>query len=133
MSNRTSGNKDKAYAVAILDDMFFASKIREAAKASGVDVEFIRGADAISGLNRSAPPSLVIVDLGNKNIDPLELIGIIKSRDILKDANVLGYLPHVEKELGLRALEAGYDTVLPRSRLSNELADIFSGIAKPES
>jgi len=133
MSNRTSGNKDKAYAVAILDDMFFASKIREAAKAAGADVMFIKEEAAVHDFNPPVTPSLVIIDLANKNIDPLHLIGIIKSSDSLRDARVIGYLPHVEKELAARALDAGYDQVLPRSRLSNGLADIFAGIAKPES
>jgi hypothetical protein len=46
---------------------------------------------------------------------------------------VIGYLPHLAKELAARVLDAGYDQVLPRSRLSRELADILSGITKPES
>lgn len=133
MGNRKSGNKADAYAVAVLDDMFFASKIREAAKAAGVDVVLIKGEAAVHDFNPPVTPSLVIVDLANKNIDPMHLIGIIKSSDSLKDARVIGYLPHVEKELGLHALDAGYDQVLPRSRFSRELAEILSGISKPEN
>lgn len=113
--------------------MFFASKIREAAKASGVDVEFIKSEFALHGFNPSTPPSLVIVDLANKNIAPLDIIRLIKSSDKLGKTRVIGYLPHVAKELAASVLDAGYDQVLPRSRLSRELADIFSGITKPES
>jgi PleD family two-component response regulator len=126
-------NKNRVYAVAILDDLFFASKIREAAKASGVDVEFIKSEHALHGFNPSVPPSLVIVDLANKNIAPLDIVGRIKSSDKFGKARVIGYLPHVAKELAARVLEAGYDQVLPRSRLSRELADILSWITKPEA
>lgn len=133
MSSGASGNKTNAYAVAVLDDMFFASKIREAAKASGVDVEFIKSEYALHGFNPSTPPSLVIVDLANKSIAPLDIIRLIKTSDKFGKARVIGYLPHVAKELALRVIDAGYDQVLPRSRFSRELADILSGITKPES
>jgi DNA-binding NarL/FixJ family response regulator len=133
MSSGASGNKSNAYAVAVLDDMFFASKIKEAAKASGVDVEFIKSEYALHGFNPSEPPSLVIVDLANKSIAPLDIIRLIKSSDKFGNARVIGYLPHVAKELALRVLDAGYDQVLPRSKFSRELADILSGITKPES
>ena len=131
MSSGASGTKDSIYAVAVLDDMFFASKLREAARTSGVRVEFIKSGDALHGFNPPSPPSLVIVDLANKNIDPLELIKAIKSGG-LRDAHVIGYMPHVAKELAARALEAGYDDVLPRSRLSRELVEILSGITHPD-
>jgi PleD family two-component response regulator len=133
MSSGASGSKSNAYAVAVLDDMFFASKIREAAKASGVDVEFIKSEFALHAFNPSAPPSLVIVDLANKNMAPLDIIGRIKSSDNFGKARVIGYLPHVAKELAARVLHAGYDQVLPRSRLSRELPNILSGITKQES
>jgi DNA-binding NarL/FixJ family response regulator len=133
MSSGASGNKSNAYAVAVLDDMFFASKIKEAAKAAGVDVEFIKSEFALHGFNPSEPPSLVIVDLANKNIAPLDIIRLIRSRDKFGKVRVIGYLPHVAKELAARVLDAGYDQVLPRSKLSRELANILSGIAKPES
>jgi len=133
MSSGASGNKTNAYAVAVLDDMFFASKIKEAAKASGVDVEFIKSEYALHRFNPSAPPSLVIVDLANKSIDPLDIIRLIKSSGKFGKARVIGYLPHVAKELASRVLNAGYDQVLPRSKLSRELTDILSGIAKPEA
>ncbi len=133
MSSGASGNKTNAYAVAVLDDMFFASKIREAAKASGVDVEFIKSEYALHAFNPSEPPSLVIVDLANKSIAPLDVIRLIKTSDKFGKARVIGYLPHVAKELAARVLDAGYDQVLPRSKFSRELVDILSGIAKPEA
>ena len=116
------------YAVAILDDMFFASKIREAAKSAGLDIEFVKGEEGVTGAAFSRTPSLVIVDLSNKKINALELIGILRGRDDLKGVRVIGYVPHVETGLMKAALDAGYDTVLPRSRFSIELGEILSGI-----
>ncbi len=121
-------NIKRFYAVAILDDIFFASKIREAAQSAGLDMEFIKGADELAEKALSGRPSLVIVDLGSKKINAMQLIGAIKGRDDLKGVRVIGYLPHVEKGLMKEALAAGYDIVLPRSRFSLELIEILSGI-----
>lgn len=121
-------NKNRVYAVAILDDIFFASKIRQAAESAGLDIEFMKGAEWVAGAALSGTPSLIIVDLANKKINALELIGILKGLDNLKGVRVLGYLPHVEKGLMKEALDAGYDIVLPRSRFSLELIEILSGI-----
>ena len=121
-------NKNRVYAVAILDDIFFASKIRQAAESAGLDIEFMKGAEWVAGAALSWAPSLIIVDLANKKINALELIGRLKGLDNLKGVRVLGYLPHVEKGLMKDALDAGYDIVLPRSRFSLELIEILSGI-----
>ena len=121
-------NNYRVYAVAIMDDIFFASKIREAASSAGLDIEFIKGADELAATVFPGTPSLVIVDLGNKKINAMQLIGAIKGRDDLKGVRVIGYLPHVEKGLMKEALDAGYDIVLPRSRFSLELGEILSGI-----
>ncbi len=118
----------RVYAVAILDDMFFASRIRQAAESAGLDIEFMKGAEWAAGTPLSGTPSLVIVDLANKKINALELIGILKGLDNLKGVRVLGYLPHVEKGFMKDALDAGYDIVLPRSRFSHELIEILAGI-----
>jgi PleD family two-component response regulator len=121
-------NRDQAYIVAILDDMFFASKLREAAKASGVDIEFIKEPDGIVEILSSKTPSVVIIDLNSKKIDTIQLIRDMKENEVLKGVHTIGYLPHVEKGLMKEALDAGYDIVLPRSRFSLELGDIFAGI-----
>jgi len=108
--------------------MFFASKIREAAKASGVDIEFIKEPDGIVEALSSKAPSVVIIDLNSKKIDTIQLIRDMKENEILKGVHTIGYLPHVEKGLMKEALDAGYDIVLPRSRFSLELGDILAGI-----
>ena len=121
-------NRDQAYIVAILDDMFFASKLREAAKASGVDIEFIKEPDGIVEILSSKTPLVVIIDLNSKKIDTIQLIRDMKENEFLKGVHTIGYLPHVEKGLMKEALDAGYDIVLPRSRFSLELGDILAGI-----
>ncbi len=123
-------NRDQAYIVAILDDMFFASKLREAAKSSGVDIEFIKEPDGIVEALISKAPSAVIIDLNSKKIDTLRLIRDMKANEILKGVHTIGYLPHVEKGLMKEALDAGYDIVLPRSWFSAHVGEMFADFTR---
>jgi len=112
--------------VAVLDDMFFTSKIREAAKSTGLNVEILkRIIGLIEGL-RNDPPTLIIVDLNFKKVEPMELIKDIKSSDKLNSIPVIGYFSHVQTDLKKEASNAGYDFVIPRSRFVRELGDILN-------
>ncbi len=120
-------DKSRPYAVAILDDVFFASKIRVAAESAGLRIEFIKGAEGVTDEAFPRAPRAVIVDLANKKINPVGLIGMLKEIDTLSQARIIGYLPHVDTALREDALGAGYDMVVPRSKLSRGLAELLSG------
>ncbi|HYP29420.1 MAG TPA: hypothetical protein VE262_22105 [Blastocatellia bacterium] len=111
----------------IVDDMFFASKIRGAAEAEGHQVERLRSREQIENDAAANPPRLFIVDLNSDRLDPVETITLLKSRPELSSVPVVGFLSHVEVELKRRAVEAGCDYVLPRSLFTQRLADIVSG------
>ena len=57
--------------LAILDDLMFTSKIKAAAAQLGVPITFARSSAAALAEMRSAPPTLVILDLNNPRTDPL--------------------------------------------------------------
>ena len=111
--------------IAVLDDMFFSSKIREAAKSTGVKVEIVKNTNGLIKSLTSAPPTLIIVDLNVKKLIPLDFIKELKSSEELKKVPTLGYFSHVEEELKKEAIKAGFDVVMPRSGFSRELALIL--------
>jgi len=111
--------------IAVLDDLFFSSKIREAAKPLGLDLEFIKNTHGLIQKLESAMPSLIIFDLNYKASNPLQTIQKLKSSPELKDIPVLGFLSHVQTELKEEATKAGYDLILPRSKFSRDLIDIL--------
>ena len=111
--------------VAVIDDMFFASKIKEAAKSTGVKADFIKNVDGFIEDLKADPPTLIIFDLNSKKLKPLELIKDLHSNPELNKVSTLGYFSHVQKDLKKEAMEAGFDTVMPRSRFVRELLDIL--------
>lgn len=111
-----------AQVVALVDDLFFQMKLAETAKQLGVEVKVATNGDALLGLMESAP-KLVIVDL-NARSQPLHAIERLRQSN--KDARVVGFLSHVQRELAEQAQAAGCDEVLPRSSFTQNLAAILS-------
>ena len=109
--------------IAVVDDMFFASKIRATAEALGVNVSFPRSKEAVIEKLTQGQPALVLIDLHNQKIDPVELAKEIKTQE--STVTLLGFFSHVEVELQRSALSAGFDRVIPRSVFSRDLAEIL--------
>jgi|SRR5215213_1978027 len=100
--------------VAVLcPDLLFGSKIEGAMSAAGHEV--LRG-DA-QGVD------VLLVDLTADDVD-VEALG---RRD---DAATLGFYPHVDVEIRRRAEDAGFDLVVPRSRMNREGAALVEGLLK---
>ena len=115
---------------AVVDDMFFISKIRETGKALGMNVNFPRNLDALRTTIAGEPPKLIVVDLHHQKLDPIELAKELKANKPLDDIPLLGFFSHVQTDLQRQALEAGYDEVLPRSIFFRDLAKILTGESK---
>jgi len=115
--------------LAVIEDLFFTVKINEAAKHAGLTAEFVKS--EIDAIERAkSQPSVVVVDLNCASIDPLKLIGELKSLPELKGVSVLGFISHVQAELKQKAQEAGCDMVLARSAFSQNMQQIFKRYAE---
>jgi PleD family two-component response regulator len=117
--------------LAVLDDLFFSSKIREAAKTLDIDLEFVKNPDGFKEKILSEKPSLIIFDLNSRAGSPLEIIKSIKSTGELKEIPVIGFLSHVQIELKKEADGAGCDLVIPRSKFSKDLREILRKYSVP--
>ena len=104
--------------LAVVDDMFFKAKIRAVAEAVGEEISFPRTKEAL--LEKARQADLVIVDLQNQKIDPLNLPSELSA------VRLLGFFSHVEVELQRSAIAAGYEQVMPRSVFTRDLAAILS-------
>jgi CheY-like chemotaxis protein len=117
--------------IAVVDDLFFASKIRGTAEALGVTVRFARNIDAMIEAACRDRPSLVICDLHSQKVDPMEMAKQLKANEQLRSIPLLGFFSHVQIELQRQAEAAGFDQVIPRSSFTNNLAEIIRGSYDP--
>ena len=112
--------------ISVVDDMFFASKIRAVAEAVGAEISSPRSQEAIVSKARETKPRLIVIDLHNQRIDPLTLARELKSDEELRGIRLIGFFSHVETELQRNALAAGFDQVVPRSVFARDLPQILS-------
>jgi hypothetical protein len=111
-----------------IDDLFFQAKIQETAKKLGVKVEFVKGEkETVSRIIDSPAaekPTLVVFDLNNLNAKPMTLIPKFKTK-FKKATSIVGFLNHLQGDLKMKAIEAGCDTVMPRSAFSQSLPNLL--------
>lgn len=111
-----------------IDDLFFQAKISETAKKLGIKVEFVKGdkdsVQRLLDLPDSERPTLMVFDLNNLNAKPLILIPKFKAK-LKKATSIVGFLNHLQGDLKLKAVEAGCDTVMPRSAFSQSLPNLL--------
>jgi CheY-like chemotaxis protein len=113
--------------LAIVGDLFFASKIRGTAEELGVTVKFARNAEAMLIAARRDHPDLIIFDLNSERTNPAEMARQLKADDELRSIPLLGFFSHVQIELQRQAEAAGIDRVLPRSAFTMQLNQILAG------
>ena len=111
-----------------IEDLFFLAKIQETARKLGVKVEFVKGDKEARGRICDAPederPALLVFDLNNLNAKPMTLIPKFKTK-FKKAVSIIGFLNHLQGDLKTKAIEAGCDTVMPRSAFSQSLPNLL--------
>ena len=109
--------------VALVDDLFFSSKITETARQLGCALTVVITREALLKEIDSHPKQLIF-DLNCKSCDIVKLIGELRRRGI--GIPMMAFLSHVQTDLARAAREAGCDKVVPRSYFSAHLPEILS-------
>jgi hypothetical protein len=111
-----------------IEDLFFVAKIQETARKLGVKVEFVKGDKEVvarlAELPEAERPKLLVFDLNNLNAKPISLIPKFKAK-FKKATSIIGFLNHLQGELKAKAIEAGCDSVMPRSAFSQTLPNLL--------
>jgi hypothetical protein len=90
-------------------DLLFGSRVEGALRAAGHEVlRDVPGADA------------VVVDLTADEFDPMAIASA--------GLPSIGFYPHVDVDTRRRALAAGYDVVVPRSKMARETVAVVEGV-----
>jgi hypothetical protein len=89
----------------VVPDLLFGSRVQGGIEAAGHEL-----------VAAAADPDLVIADV--EVVDPAGVEGPRR----------LGFYPHVQPELKRRAEAAGFDLVVPRSRIARELPDLVARV-----
>jgi CheY-like chemotaxis protein len=101
-------------------DLFFRVKLEAGLRRLGVAFRVAASVDSAA-----SSPALVIVDLADSGLDPLELVRGLRARPDLAGVPIVGYAPHGDAALREAGRLAGCTAVVSRSRLSGSLAEVL--------
>jgi hypothetical protein len=113
-----------AFVAALVDDLMFLSRIREAAKGASVEVRAVRTVDAVREASRDGA-ALVLLDLDSPRLPWAEALAALGSDEGAAPATV-GFFGHVHEETGRAAREAGCTLVLARGAFAQRLPALLA-------
>ena len=103
-----------ARVVAAFDDLLLGSNVLGMLRAAGHEAQ-LAGGDA-----RPDGCAVLIVDLAASSFDGVDLVERLRAAGELGETRTLGVYSHVDADTRERAMGAGFDLVVPRSRLARE-------------
>jgi hypothetical protein len=129
-----------ARVVALIPDLLFGSRVYAALAAAGHEVELLGDSDRLG--ERLVGTAVLVVDLTREELDGVGVVeslvrdGVLGGGDSSGDGETssptrtLGFYSHVEADVRTRAERAGFDLVVPRSRMAREGAELVNRLAQ---
>ena len=105
-----------ASVVAVFDDLLLGSNVLGMLRAAGHEA-------TLAGSPEQARPdgaAVLIVDLGSAGFDGVAVVEALRAAGELGETRTLGVYSHVDVDTKQRADAAGFDLVVPRSRMARE-------------
>lgn len=112
-----------ARVVAFIPDLLFGSNVVGALTAGGHDPVLVSRSDDIGGALSGA--DVLVVDLTAEAPARLEAVRPVLAGDV----PALAFFSHVETDVREAATAAGFDLVVPRSRMARASADLVTSLA----
>ena len=116
------------HVIALVDDLMFLSRVREAARGADVAVRPARGTREVVEAARTGA-CLVIVDLDSSRLPWAEAVRALRAEPSGAGLPVVGFLSHLNAQAAREAREAGCTEVMARSAFVKELPGLLAGAA----
>jgi CheY-like chemotaxis protein len=116
-----------ARVAALIPDLLFGSKVQGVLAQGGHDVALVGSeAAARDGL---AGADVLVIDLVSPGVDGVAVLEGLRDAGALAGVQTLATYSHVDADMRRRALEAGFDLVVPRSKMMREGAGLLAELA----
>jgi CheY-like chemotaxis protein len=104
-----------ARVLAVFDDLLLGSNVLGMLRAAGHEAQ-LTGGTAV----RPDDAAVLIVDLAASTFDGVAVVEGLRADGELGETRTLGVYSHVDVETRRRAEAAGFDLIVPRSRMARE-------------
>jgi CheY-like chemotaxis protein len=114
-----------ARVVAVFDDLLLGSNVLGMLRAAGHEAQLVGDPGAVA----PGGAAVLVVDLATDGFDGVALLERLRAAGELEGTRTLGVYSHVHHDVKLRAEAAGFDLVVPRSRMAREGAALVERLA----
>lgn len=122
-----------ARVLALVPDLLFGSRVQGALTAAGHEVEMIGDRERLRERLQDdrALAAVLVVDLTDADLDGSAVVESLSGGGVLGHTRTLGFYAHVDVAARERAERAGFDLVVPRSRMAREGPELVAQLATP--
>jgi DNA-binding NarL/FixJ family response regulator len=121
-----------ARVLALTADLLFGSRVQGDLTAAGNDVELVGDEARLRArLGETDKPAadVLVVDLTDAQLDGATTVEALAAEGALDSLSTLGFYSHVDAPTRERAEQAGFDLVVPRSRMAREGGELVRRLA----
>jgi DNA-binding response OmpR family regulator len=113
-----------ARVLAVFDDLLLGSNVLGMLRAAGHEADLVGGADV-----HPDEADVLVLDLAASSFDGVQLVESLRASGELGSTRTLGVYSHVDVDTRRRAEGAGFDLIVPRSRMAREGAGLVATLA----
>ncbi len=121
-----------ARVLALVPDLLFGSRVQGSLTTAGHEVELVGDERRLrERLGDGAAPAaaVLVVDLTDGDLDGAGIVEALSQGGELQGVRTLAFYSHVDAPARERAERAGFDLVVPRSRMAREGGELITRLA----
>jgi len=121
-----------ARVLVLTGDLLFGSRVQGALAAAGLEVELVGDRSGLAarlplaGAGAGDAAAALVVDLTDAQLDGAQIVESLRAEGRLAGVRTLAFYSHVDAQARRRAQRAGFDLVVPRSRMAREGAELVT-------
>lgn len=124
-----------ARVLALIPDLLFGSQVEGMLRAAGDEVELLTGPERThERLDDAAGPraEVLVIDMTDGRFDGADALESLRAAGALSGVRTLAFYSHVDGEARAAAERAGFDLIVPRSRMAREGAALVASLSDGE-
>lgn len=114
--------------VAYIPDMLFGSQVQGSLRAADHEVELVGGEETLHAAVQDA--DVLVIDLTDEPGHRAGLVESLLREGSLEDVRTLAFYSHVDVDTRRVAEQAGFDLIVPRSRMAREGAELVRRLVR---
>jgi len=112
----------------VVNDVFFYTKLRDALKRHGYQLEKARTQTEVADKARALHPAAIILNLNDEKLDAFVALDALKSDDQLRAIPILAFVNHDDVDHWKRAQQLGVTKVVSRNEFSASALELVRAV-----